>query len=117
MIGATLRDRRARRVIVPALFIGGILAALLGIAGMAVRSAGVMVGLSLLFAGVGAMAMAQLLHLLMDIADHLAVIRTQTEHLAAIMAQTEHLAAIRTQTEDLAVIRAQMSKGVLGLFG
>jgi hypothetical protein len=78
------------KIIVLLLFIGGIVAALLGLATVAVSKLsklGVMAGFLLLFGCVMAMAMAQLLELLTDIADH------------------------------LAAIRAQLSKGVFGLLG
>ncbi len=87
MGSATERSYRQVKIIVLLLFIGGIIAALLGLATVAVGKLGVMAGLLLLFGCVVAIAMAQLLELLTDIADH------------------------------LAAIRAQLSKGVLGLLG
>jgi hypothetical protein len=87
MDSATERSYRRVKIIVLLLFIGGIIAALLGLATVAVGKLGVMAGFVLLFGCVGAIAMAQLLELLTDIADH------------------------------LAAIRAQLSKGVFGLLG
>ena len=90
MDSSTERSYRRVKIIVLLLFIGGIVAALLGLATVAVGKLGklgVMTGFLLLFGCVGAMAMAQLLELLTDIADH------------------------------LAAIRAQLSKGVFGLLG
>ena len=90
MDSATERSYRRVKIIVLLLFIGGIVAALLGLATVAVGKVGklgVMAGFLLLFGCVGAFAMAQLLELLTDIADH------------------------------LAAIRAQLSKGVFGLLG
>ncbi len=90
MMDLTQQDQR-ERVIVPSLFIAGIVAGLLGITSLAAvlvtGRSGVLVGLLLLFGGIGAIAMAQLLELMVDIADH------------------------------LATIRAQLGKGVLGLLG
>jgi hypothetical protein len=63
--------------IVPFLFIAGVGAGLVGVISLAVQEGGVMLGLLILFAGVGAIAMAQLLELLMEIANHLAAIRNQ----------------------------------------
>jgi hypothetical protein len=90
MDSATERSYRRVKIIVLLLFIGGIVSALLGLATVAVGKLGmlgVMAGFLLLFGCVGAIAMAQLLELLTDIADH------------------------------LAAIRAQLSKGVFGLLG
>ena len=87
---ATERSHRRVKIIVLLLFIGGIIAALFGLATVAVGKLGklgVMAGFLLLFGCVVATAMAQLLELLTDIADH------------------------------LAAIRAQLSKGVFGLLG
>ena len=84
---ATERSHRRVKIIVLLLFIGGIIAALLGLATVAVGKLGVLAGFLLLFGCVVAIAMAQLLELLTDIADH------------------------------LAAIRAQLSKGVFGLLG
>jgi hypothetical protein len=87
---AAERSYRRVKIIVLLLSIGGIIAALLGLATVAVGKLcklGVMAGFLLLFGCVGAIAMAQLLELLTDIADH------------------------------LAAIRAQLSKGVFGLLG
>lgn len=74
MDSATERSYRRVKIIVLLLFIGGIVAALLGLATVAVGKLdklGVIAGFLLLFACVGAIAMAQLLELLTDIADHL----------------------------------------------
>ena len=89
MDSVTERSHRRVKIIVLLLFIGGIVSALLGLATVAVEFSklGVMGGFLLLFGCVGAIAMAQLLELLTDIADH------------------------------LAAIRAQLSKGVFGLLG
>lgn len=86
---ATERSYRRVKIIVLLLFIGGIIAALLGLTTVAVEFSklGVLAGFLLLFGCVAAFAMAQLLELLTDIADH------------------------------LAAIRAQLSKGVFGLLG
>ena len=67
----------AKSLIVPSLFIGGIVAGLLGIAILGFGRGVTTVGLLLLFAGGVALAMARLLELLVVIADHLAAIRTQ----------------------------------------
>ena len=80
MDSATERSYRRVKIIVLLLFIGGIVAALLGLATVAVGKLGklgVLAGFLLLFGCVGAIAMAQLLALLTDIADHLAAIRAQ----------------------------------------
>ena len=89
MDSAAEQSHKRVKIIVLLLSIGGIIAALLGLATIAVEfsKVGVMAGFLLLFGCVVAIAMAQLLELLMDIADH------------------------------LAVIRAQLSKGVFGLLG
>jgi hypothetical protein len=94
---ATERSYRRMKIIVLLLFIGGIIlfiggiiAAQLGLVTLAVgklSKLGVTAGFLLLFGFVAAIAMAQLLELLTDIADH------------------------------LAAIRAQLSKGVFGLLG
>ena len=76
-IGLTEQSYRRVKIIVLLLFIGGIVAALLGLATVAVGKLGVIAGFLLLFGCVGAIAMAQLLELLTDIADHLAAIRAQ----------------------------------------
>jgi hypothetical protein len=86
MTDATQRSHKRVEIIVPILFIGGGIAILLGIAGLAIGGFEV-AGLSLLFGGLGAIAFAQLLELLSEIASH------------------------------LAAIRAQMNKGVFGLLG
>jgi len=78
MDSATERSYRRVKIIVLLLFIGGIIAALLGLATVAVGNLGklgVMAGFLLLFGCLVAIAMAQLLELLTDIADHLAAIR------------------------------------------
>jgi hypothetical protein len=80
-------ERDYRRFIVPTLFIGGIVTGLLGIASLVMARSWPTVCLLLLFGGAGAIAMAQLLELLVEIAEH------------------------------LAAIRAQVGKGVLGLLG
>jgi hypothetical protein len=77
MDSATERSYRQVKIIVLLLFIGGIIAALLGLATVAVGKLGVMAGFLLLFGCVVAIAMAQLLELLTEIADHLAAIRDQ----------------------------------------
>jgi hypothetical protein len=77
MDDATERSYRQVKIIVLLLFIGGIVAALLGLASVVAGKFGVTAGLLLLLGGVGAIAMAQLLELLTDIADHLAAIRAQ----------------------------------------
>jgi hypothetical protein len=77
MDSATERSYRQVKIIVLLLFIGGIIAALHGLATVAVGKLGVMAGFLLLFGCVVAIAMAQLLELLTDIADHLAAIRAQ----------------------------------------
>jgi hypothetical protein len=74
---STKRSHRRVKIIVLLLFIGGIIAALFGLATVAVGKLGVMAGFLLLFGCVVAIAMAQLLELLTDIADHLAAIRAQ----------------------------------------
>jgi len=77
---ATERSHGRVKIIVLLLFIGGIIAALLGLATVAVGKLGklgVLAGFLLLFGCVVAIAMAQLLELLTDIADHLAAIRAQ----------------------------------------
>ena len=81
------RRKWPTRVIVPSLFIGGIISTLAGIASLAVGRVGVIAGILLVFGGAGAIVMTQLLELLMDIEEH------------------------------LAAIRAQLGKGVLGLIG
>ena len=86
MTDATQRSQKRVEIIVPLLIIGGGIAVLLGIAGVAIGGFKV-AGLSLLFGGLGAIAFAQLLELLSEIASH------------------------------LAAIRAQMNKGVFGLLG
>ena len=98
---------RVNTIIVPLLFIGGTLAFLLGIFGLAVKWVGVMAGLCLLFGGGGAIAMAQLLTLLINIADHLAAMREQSQVLKLLVDIEDHLATMREQ----------MGKGVFGLFG
>jgi len=60
-----------------------------------------MAGFLLLFGCVVAIAMAQLLELLTDIADHLAAIRAQLTDIA----------------DPLAAIRDRLSRGVFGLLG
>jgi hypothetical protein len=87
----------AKSLIVPTLFIGGMVVGLLGIACLVFGGNGVMVGLLLIFGGVAAVAMAQLLELLMVIADHLELLMVIAGHLAAI--------------------RSQVGKGVFGLLG
>jgi hypothetical protein len=89
MDSVTERSYRRVKIIVLLLFIGGIVSALLSLTTIAVEFSklGVMAGFLLLFGCVAAFAMAQLLELLTDIADH------------------------------LAAIRAQLSKGVFGLLG
>lgn len=77
MTEASQRILRAKTLIVPSLFIGGMLAGLFGIACFVFVGGGVMVGIVLLFSGVAAVAMARLLELLMVIADHLSAIRSQ----------------------------------------
>jgi hypothetical protein len=86
MTDATQRSHKRVEIVVPLLFMGGGIAILLGIAGLAAGSFKV-AGLPLLFGGLGAIAFAQLLELLSEIASR------------------------------LAAIRAQMNKGVLGLLG
>ena len=87
MIDTAERMYRRVAIIVPVLFVAGVIATLLGIASLVVGSFGVLAGLPLLFGGVGAIALAQLVELLKEIAIH------------------------------LAAIRAQMDKGILGLLG
>jgi hypothetical protein len=87
MSDAAERMYRRVAIIVPFLFVAGVIATLLGIASLVVGSFGVLAGLPLLFGGVGAIALAQLVELLKEIAIH------------------------------LAAIRAQMDKGILGLLG
>ena len=77
MDSATERSYRRVKIIVLLLFIGGIVAALLGLATVAVGKLGVTAGFLLLFGCVGAIASAQVLELLTDIADHFAAIRAQ----------------------------------------
>lgn len=82
---STLQKYITTRYIAPSLFIGGILAGALGLVGLMIFHG--ILAFCLFFAGVAAIAMAQLLELLFQIADH------------------------------LAAIRAQVGKGVLGLLG
>jgi hypothetical protein len=86
MTDATQRSQKRVEIIVPLLILAGGIAVLLGVAGVAIGGFNV-AGLSLLFGGLGAIAFAQLLELLSEIASH------------------------------LAAIRAQMNKGVFGLLG
>lgn len=86
MTDATQRSHKRVEIMVPLLFFGGGIAVLLGIAGLVIGGVKV-AGLSWLFGGLGAMAFAQLLELLSEIASH------------------------------LEAIRAQMNKGVFGLLG
>jgi hypothetical protein len=76
------------------LLIGGVIAALLGIASLAVGRFEVAIGLSLTFGGLGAIAFSFLFQLLSRLAGLLTEIAS-------------HLSAIRSQ----------MEKGVLGLLG
>jgi hypothetical protein len=102
MDSATARSYRQVKIIVLLLFIGGIIAALLGLATVAfgkLGKLGVMAGFLLLFGCLVAIAMAQLLELLTDIADHLAAIRNQLTDVAV----------------PLATIKDRLSKGVFGL--
>ncbi len=75
MAHATRRSYGRVEIIVPALYIGGMISALLGIVSVAVTLGGS--GLALLFCGFGAIAFGQLLELLTEIAGHLAAIRGQ----------------------------------------
>jgi hypothetical protein len=86
MVDATQRMYRRVTIVVRSLFIAGIIAILLGVASSVVGRFGVLAGLSLC-GGVGAIALAQVVELLMEIAS------------------------------QLAAIRAQMEKGILGLLG
>jgi hypothetical protein len=68
------------------LSIGGAIAALLGVASLAVSGLGVVVGLPLIFGGLGSIAfsllfqlLTKLVELLTEIASHLAAIRSQME--------------------------------------
>ncbi len=75
MAHANRRTYGRVEIIVPALYLGGVISALVGIISVAVtlgRS-----GTALLFCGFGAIAFGQLLELLTEIADHLAAIRGQ----------------------------------------
>jgi len=107
MTDATQRNRRATSAIVRLLLIGGTVAAVLGVASLTVGRFRGMAGLLLLIGGVGATTIGLLLELLTEIANHLAVIRTQLKSLELLTNVADHLAAIRTQ----------MGKGVLGLLG
>ena len=104
MDSATERSYGQVKIIVLLLFIGGIIAALLGLTTVAfgkLGKLGVMAGFLLLFGCVVAIAMAQLLELLTDIVDHLAAIRAQLTDIA----------------DPLAAIRDRLSRGVFGLLG
>lgn len=93
MTTATRRSDTLVKVF-PLLFVGGIVAALLGIASLAVGRFGVVVGLPLIFGGLGAIVFSLLFQLLSKLVELLTEIAS-------------HLAAIR----------AQMEKGVFGLLG
>jgi hypothetical protein len=98
---------RANGIVVPLLFVEGIIAALLGMIGLAVGRFTGTTGLLLLAGGIGVTVIALLLELLTEIAKHLAVVRTQLKSLELLTDVAGHLAAMR----------AQMGKGVLGLLG
>jgi hypothetical protein len=106
MADATQRSfSRVNGIIAPLLFIAGVLATSLGIVGLAVGRS--VAGLLLLFGGMGAVAVSLLLSMLLEIANHLAVIRTQLKALELLTDVADHLQAMR----------AQMGKGVFGLLG
>jgi hypothetical protein len=107
MTNATQRISRGNGIIVPLLFIVGIIAAVVGVVSLATGSFGGIAGLVLLFGGIAGTAMALFLSLLMEIAAHLAVIRTQLKSLELLTDVADHLQAMRTQ----------MGKGVFGLLG
>lgn len=76
MADATERNYKRVEIVIPLLYIGGVIAAPLGVAFLVIGNFGV-AGLPLLFGGLGAVAFAQLFELLTEIAGHLAAIRTQ----------------------------------------
>lgn len=79
MIGTTHRSYWAVKVIIVLLCIGGGLAILTGLFSLVGGPLfGILAGLPLLLGGVGSIAVAQLLELLRDIANHLAAIREST---------------------------------------
>jgi protein-S-isoprenylcysteine O-methyltransferase Ste14 len=73
------RSYWAAKIIVALLFIGGVLAVLMSLFSFAGGLFGVLAGLPLLFGGIAAIAVAQLIELLTDIANHLWAIRANTE--------------------------------------
>jgi hypothetical protein len=79
MTDATQPSYNCKRVkiVVLLLSIGGAIAALLGVTSLVLGRSRLMVGLPLLFGGLGIVAFAQLFGLLTEIATHLAAIRAQ----------------------------------------
>jgi hypothetical protein len=77
MADAMERSYKRAEIIVPLLYIGGVIAVLLGMASLVAGKFGVMTGLASLFGGLGAIAFAQLFELLTEIASHLSAIRSQ----------------------------------------
>lgn len=98
---------RLTGIVAPLLLIAGITAALLGVGSLAIDRFRGTTGLLLFFAGIGTTTMALLLRLLNEIANHLAVVRTQLKSLELLTDVADHLQAMRTQ----------MGKGVFGFLG
>ena len=97
---------RVNGIVIPLLLVLGIMTVILGIASLSIGKFRGEAGL-LIFGGLGGTAIALLLEKLTEIANHLAVIRTQLNALEVLSEVADHLGAIRTQ----------MGKGVLGLLG
>jgi Na+/H+-dicarboxylate symporter len=107
MTNLTQRISQVNGIIVPLMFIAGIIAAIVGVGSLATGSFGGITGLLLLFGGMAAIAIALILALLMEIALHLAIVRTQLKSLELLTDVADHLQGMR----------AQMGKGVFGLLG
>ena len=94
MTVATQRSHELLNINFRLLSIGGATAALLGVASLAVGRFGAVVGLPLIFGGLGSIAFSLLLQLLSKLVELLTEIENR-----------------------LAAIRSQMEKGVFGLLG
>jgi hypothetical protein len=78
----TLRSHQSVEIILPLLFLGGLIAVIIAVIllifSLAVSKLGV-IGMALLFGGLGSLACAQLFQVLSEIERHLAAIRSQLE--------------------------------------
>jgi hypothetical protein len=104
MADATEQSYKRAGMMVPLLYVAGILAVVLGVAGVAIGKFDVGAGAMLLFGGIGVLALAHLFKLLTEIAGHLSAIRDQLE-------------ALNEVEGHLSAMKAQMNRGVLGLLG